>query len=242
MPNKSHDNSALAGKKMKTLVTILLLVCTSLVVANPIVAFEHGTYYDAKKVTENCIIQADSESSSVSCEVTYTLKKAKSKEDSYYLHVALPIYLSSETKLNDDELMILLSPRIDSNGERFLPFTKPARVTRPEEREKHQVPEGADLIYYHFTIELGESIKNTEILVSYEQPTINGIFYYLPLFESGRSTKDHRIDILPRNTRITISPVEVEKDWEVLDSRITIHPNHNQRLEIKVAKSGSEGH
>ena len=73
--------------------------------------------------------------------------------------------------------------------------------------------------------------KAFSIMASYEQPLVDGRFFYLPLFEGGKSpemSEDFTVTIFPtKGLTLSLESKHQNKVTAYL-TRITVHPIHNE--------------
>lgn len=211
---------------------ILFLLFTRLSYGNPIVGDEHGTTYEAEKISENCIVQLGAKTSRVSCLVEYKLVESKITKDSYYLLIGLPIFLNYALEGKGEELLNILDPRIEIDGKIHEPDYGPAFPF--SRQEEISFPSGVEPGFFIFMIDLGLDKKEANILVSYNQPTIDGSFLYLPLFEGGHSGKKHRMDIVPQEHLDSFQVATPIKDMDAFNDRLVIYLKHLELITIVI--------
>lgn len=201
---------------------------------------EHGTYYGGKKTSETCIAVVDEKSSGVSCAVQYRLKPATSSADSYYVFIALPVFVSSREPASESELSAIFSPCIEFDGRKFKPDAndRPSRIRDRKELAYYKAPEGVEVVIFRFSIEVGLRKRNARFLVRYIQPTIAGQFLYIPLFEDGEAVRPkgvYRFEALVTDPLIQITPTG--KDWDVVfPSRIGLDLQHQRLITVGISK------
>lgn len=227
------------GKNMRNCLSLLILA-SSAAFGNPIVVMDHGTYYADKKASEMCVAVVGETSSLVSCDVSYRLKQASAGPDSYYVFVALPVFVAADETTGDEALGKIFEPRIEFDGKVFPPdaFDRPSRIRKRDELARYSAPKGVDVVFFRFSIEVGYGKREARLLVRYRQPTIAGKFLYVPLFEDGAAAKKdiYRFEAVAADSSLQIAADG--KGWSsAFPSRLSRYLSHDSLLSITVRKA-----
>lgn len=208
---------------MKTLLSSLALLA-NVAWANPI-ATPPVKEATIKKTWEKCLISAGTKSATVSCAVGYVAKNFLE----YPVYISVPVFLPAGIETDPAKLKNTLKPRLETGGKVLEPIWISAGG--------HSTAKGMAECRF----EIGHvPDKAFSIVVSYEQPAIDGRIYYLPLFEGGKSPMigdDFTVTFFPTNGAALSLESQHRNKVTALRTRITIHPLHNETIKVATAKS-----
>lgn len=209
------------------------------VAGNPIVILDKGTFYKARKEAELCVVVLDDTDAHVSIYVEYQLSARSEPMDSYYLYVVLPVFVEKGLFSGDFEAVEDISARIELDGVTNMPDEMPMLMGK--NRAEFGVPDGVDVLYFRFRIELGYGRESVDFVASYLQPLIGGSFYYLPLFEDGNYGPEHMMEIIVPDRRLVALPESSELEWGIFESRLRTGLRHGRIIEVAVDERNSKG-
>lgn len=168
---------------MKALLIALLFLPT-IVFANPVATAI------VEKTWERCVISAGEKSSAVSCAVGYKGKEFLNEP----FDVAVPVILPASLTTNENITRIAVMARLEVGGRIYKPTT--IRFDKDP-----SLPSGT--VKANFVFKLARVPgKSFAMVVSYEQPTIDGKVFYLPQFEEGKNPEDFAefsVSVFPTN-------------------------------------------
>jgi hypothetical protein len=203
---------------MKLLLISLASMSTS-ALANPIFTAV------VEKTWERCVISAGAESSTVSCAVGY-LGKANLND---FLVVRVPVILPWRLQADPAKALESVKARLEI-GETVL---KAYEIKFGTATSDPLMPAGtvkASLLFL-----AGVPSKAFSMVVTYEQPTIDGKVFYLPQFEEGKNPKDYSefsVSIFPTDQgMLTLESKHKEKATSFA-TRVTVKPVHNEIIKI----------
>ena len=205
---------------MKTLL-ITLASLTTMACANPVATAI------VEKTWERCVISAGEETSTVSCAVGY---KGKMFLDSPF-YVSVPVVLPASMAADPAKARAVINVRLEIGGKVYEPCTI-AYGSDP------LLPDGtvkADCVF----VTQGVPGKSFAMVVSYDQPTINGTVYYLPQFEEGKNPKDFTefsVNIIPTNGgTLTLESKHIQ-EATTFATRVNVKPVHNELITVKYTR------
>lgn len=202
---------------MKTLF-IALASLTTMACANPVATAI------VEKTWERCVICAGEESSTVSCAVGY---KGKMLLDAPF-YVSVPVILPT-TMLSDlAKVGAVINARLEIGGKVYEPCTI-AYGSDP------LLPDGTVKADCKF-VTRGVPGKSFAMVVSYEQPTINGRVYYLPQFEGGKNPKDFAefsVSFFPTKGGTLTLESKHEQEATAFATRVNVKLVHNELITVK---------
>ena len=103
-----------------------------------------------------------------------------------------------------------------------------------EEKKKYKVPEDIELVTLYFQPILRANESEVTVIARYTQPTLNGYFLYLPLFEQPGKKSNHRIEILAQDEKTDIKLARKYKGFQSHQKRITGSLDQDEVILIKV--------
>jgi hypothetical protein len=223
---------------MKKYFSLIVLACST-ALGNPIVVMDHGTYNVDKKASEMCVAVVGEASSLVSCDVSYRLKQASAGPDSYYIFVVLPVFVAADETAGNKALGKIFEPRIEFDGKVVTPDDfDTTRIFKRNELAQYSAPEGVDVVFFRFSIEVGYGKREARLLVRYRQPTIRGKFLYIPLFEDGSAAKKniYRFEAVAADSSLQI--VADGTGWSsAFPSRLGRNLSHQALISITVKRA-----
>lgn len=206
---------------MKTLFLSLVLFANA-AFANPI-ATPPVKEASVEKTWEKCVISAGEKFSTVSCAVGY-IGKGNLNE---HFSVSVPVILPASMAADPSKVAVVVKARLEIGGKVYEPhsitFTYDASL--PGDTVK------ADC---NFATK-GVPGKSFAMVVSYEQPTINGKVFYLPLFEEGKNPKDFAefsVSVFPTNGGLLTLESKHQQKATAFATRVTVKPVHNEIIKI----------
>lgn len=203
---------------MKLLLIALASLSTS-ALANPIVTAV------VEKTWERCVISAGAESSTVSCAVGYR-GKAHLNE---FLIVTVPVILPWSLEADPAKALASVRARLEIGGT-ILEATGITFGTVPSDP---LLPAGTVKASLRFLV--GVPSKTFAMVVSYEQPTIDGKVFYLPQFEEGKNPKDYSefsVSIFPTDRGLLTLESKHKEEATSFATRVTVKPVHNEIIKI----------
>ena len=222
---------------MKSYQTVFLATVVFLVGqarANPIVINGES---QIKKSWERCLIHLGDKTAQVSCAVGYVTKKRIAAN----LHFTVPVFWSTGKPIDLKKISETISARIECDGVAYkataVRIASNVLPSRDDELPSDRVKIDCD-----FVIKFPKG-REFSMVVSYNQPLISGIFYYLPLFERDSAPeKDKRfmITFFPSNSDELELLTKHEKGARVLKTRVSITPKHRELIAVRI-KSRKEG-
>jgi hypothetical protein len=203
---------------MKLLLITLASLSTS-ALANPIVTAV------VEKTWERCVISAGAESSTVSCAVGYQGKAHLNN----FLIVTVPIILPWRLQADPAKALESVKARLEI-GETVLKAHEITFGTTPSDP---LMPDGTVKASLKFLASVPS--KAFSMVVSYEQPTIDGKVYYLPKFEKGKNPKDHSefsVSVFPAGQGLLTLESKHKEKATSFATRVTVKPVHNEIIKI----------
>jgi hypothetical protein len=177
----------------------------------------------AEKTWERCLISAGEVSSTVSCAVGYRGVDPLVGP----FHIAVPVILPDRLRGKEAESRELMQLRLEVGGK----VHSPKYITFKDDR---MLPEGAVIAECLF--ELGKIPgRSFAIVVTYEQPTINGKVLYLPQFEKGKNPEDFTefsVSVFPAGGGLLGLESKHAQETTAFSTRITIKPVHHELIQV----------
>lgn len=177
----------------------------------------------AEKTWERCLISAGETSSTVSCAVGY--RGVEPSGGAFYISV--PVILPERFRGKEVESREAMKLRLEVGGK----VHEPEHITFKDDR---LLPEGAVMAKCLF--ELGRRPgRSFAIVVTYEQPTINGKVLYLPQFEEGKNPEDFTefsVSVFPADGGLLALESKHEQETTAFSTRITIKPVHHELIRV----------
>jgi hypothetical protein len=210
---------------MKILLIALLSVQT-VVFANPVATAI------VEKTWERCVISAGEKSSTVSCAVGY--KGKQFLNETFY--VSVPVILPASLATDEDKARIAVMARLEVGG----------RVYEPETIRFDKdplLPSGTVKANFFFTPAQVPG-RSFAMVVSYEQPTIDGKVFYLPQFEEGKNPKDFAefsVSVFPAHGGSLVLESKHKQEATTFVTRVTVKPVHNEIIKIGYKRSEQDG-
>lgn len=201
---------------MKTLL-IALLSLPSVVFANPIATAL------VEKTWERCLISAGDKSSTVSCAVGYKGKQYLNEP----LYVFVPVILPANLAIDEAKARMLVMARVELGGKVY--ETEKIRFDKDP-----LLPDGTVKATCLFNLGSVPS-RSFTIVVSYEQPTIDGKVFYLPQFEEGKNPKDFEkfsVSVIPSHGGLLVLESKHKQEATSFATWITVKPVHNEIIKI----------
>lgn len=209
--------------EMKILLSALIL-SVSAASANPI-ATPPVKEATIRKTWERCMISVGRESATVSCAVGYLAKNFLE----YPVYVSVPAFVPKGTDFTPASLQKILRPRLETKDKVIEPIWISASGPSNEDASaecRFGVGQAPD--------------KEFSIIVSYEQPLIEGRLLYLPLFEGGESpalSDDFTVTIFPEKGMTLVLESKHGNKVSNYRTRITVHPLHKELIKIAAINS-----
>jgi hypothetical protein len=216
---------------MNIKLTVLLFVLIARAYANPIMENE-GT--KAEKISESCLIFLNQESLKVSCEIKYKIIDRSTPN----IHVHVPVYCTLAQYDEIDKTRKSVDAKIECEGLSYSSLgvfssdIAAGGIPIFGEREPNSKVE----VGCEFLIKTPISDKFT-ILVTYTQPLINGIAYYLPLFEKNSdpvNMNDFKITFFTTSefklNLVTLHPKRVNS----MRRLISVSPKHREIIAVAI--------
>ena len=220
------------------LLLLFAILGSSTIWGNPIIVYEDKngpfTTYIGRKSLEECIAFVGTESSVVSCKVTYRLKRTDADAPSTHVHIALPVFISAQETLTNSELESIIAPSVVYAETRYTPENQTTRSSDTKYVKYYETPEGTDLVWFRYLIPVGARQREATFLVTYSQPTLEDRFLYMPLFEEGRSPRGFEITIISSDSGIHLSRRDSEGEIHPFLSRAEIPLCHKEIIEIQI--------
>ena len=216
---------------MKAL-AISIALLSAPVFANPIaVTVEPTPTAVVEKTWERCVISAGKEYSTVSCAVGYRGKQLL--DAPFYLLV--PVIIPETMATDQSKLSLKIKARIEIGGKIHQPVQVQANnPLLPGFAPDPLLPPGT--VRAECMFDLGKlPSKSFSVVVSYEQPTIDGKVYYLPQFEGGKNPKDYSefsVSVFPADGGLLALESKHKVEAISFATRVTVKPVHNEIIKI----------
>jgi hypothetical protein len=210
--------------------TILcLIVSISTTFGNPI--FLESTI---NKTWERCLVSVSKDVATVSCAVGYGFSEGVSPPSN--LEVLIPVVWLQGANEDTKRFSRSCDPCIEIGDAIF----RPDKVTFSKDPS---LPADLSIAICHFTVRVLIP-KSFSMVASYSQPIYNGLLYYMPLFEHGRSPEmsdKFTISLFPtKGVGLELSSEHASKAT-AMSTRITIHPRHNELIVVKTKPGEQDG-
>lgn len=181
-----------------------------------------------EKAWERCLISAGEKSSTVSCAVGY--KSFEYVNEPF--HVSVPVILPASLAGDEAKARMAAKARLEVGGMVYdqgtIEFSKDPLL-----------PSGTVKATIRFVLKRVPG-KSFGMVVTYEQPTINGKVFYLPQFENGKSPADFAefsISVFPNNGGLLSLESKHAQEATAFATRITVKPVHNEIIRIGYTRS-----
>lgn len=174
------------------------------------------------------MISAGEESSTVSCAVGY--RGVESLNEPFY--VSVPVIVPASLGADPTKVAALVNARVEIGGV----VCKPSGITF---RNDPLLPEGTVRAECAFMIK-GLPGKSFAVVVTYEQPTINGKVFYLPQFEDGKNPKDlteFSVSVFPTSGGLLALESKHAQEATSFATRVTVKPVHNEIITVGYNRS-----
>ena len=174
------------------------------------------------------MISAGEESSTVSCAVGY--RGIKSLNEPFY--VSVPVIVPASLGADPAKVAALIKARVEIGGV----VCKPSGITF---RNDPLLPGGTVRAECAFMIN-GLPGKSFAVVVTYEQPTINGKVFYLPQFEDGKNPKDFAefsVSVFPTSGGLLALESKHAQEATSFATRVTVKPVHNEIITVGFNRS-----
>lgn len=192
--------------------------------ANPIIT-PPAKEATLRKTWERCVISAGTNSATVSCAVGYTAKDFLE----YPVYVSVPVFFPEGSVTDSIELKKRVKARLETGGKVLEPIYVSAGG--------YSGIQGVLLGECKFLVGRIPD-KEFSIVVSYEQPVIEGSVYYMPLFEGGISPTIHdefSVTFFPTGGgSLSLESKHRNKVTAYL-TRVTVHPLHREIIKVATA-------
>jgi hypothetical protein len=207
--------------------SLAFLATSCMALANPIAIGQ------LEKRWERCVICVGDTSSTVSCAVGYKV----TERSSIGFHFSVPIALPRDIDRDEDSIRKLTKARMEVAGD----LIDPTKIEIYDDGSG--LPDGVvwGRAYFHAP-EISDQLFS--IVVSYEQPTINGLVIYAPQFEGAKNPKNLKefsISFIPQEGGILSLQSKHIAKHVALATRITIRPLHNETIIVKYNRSEQAG-
>jgi hypothetical protein len=204
------------------LLSILSLASGLSAMANPIADM------GVEKTSERCLIHLYKESAVVSCGVVYRVVSYPKEE----MFISVPIFFPNDGT-DEKQVVAKAHPRLEFEGT----VHEPNSVSKcPFEKS---TPEGLVRMECSFSFrpKMTPAVSQSfAIVVSYDQPLIDGKAYYLPLFESDKTPPNRdafTISFFPDSQR-TLELLSKHEDRATeMKTRVTIHPKDKEMIVVR---------
>jgi hypothetical protein len=205
---------------MKTLL-IALTSLSSAAIANPVATAV------VEKTWERCLISVGEKSSTVNAPFL----------------VFVPVIISESMATDLTKVERAVNARLEVEGSVYEPVnikleTDPLLPGPPPDP---LLPAGTVKVECCFMVGKLPS-KSFSVVVSYEQPTIDGKVYYLPQFEEGKNPKDYAefsVSIFPTIGGLLTLESKHKQEVTSFATRVTVKPVHNEIIKIGYNRSES---
>ena len=216
------------------LMTSLLWITSLAAFGNPIVSPP-----SAQKRWEKCIVAVGPETAIVSCTVGYQKLSTIVKK----LYFTVPAYIPPTANPDFDAIQKNFGMRIECEGRTYLPrYTGPysTSVLPPPPDEEKKVGDKTEI---QFSFEIDEPKgQDFTIVVSYTQPLVSHIAYYLPLYEYHETPgdiKDYTITFIPAGDGEVSLLTKHQMAEKAMRTRLCIHPVDKELIAVKyIPKTG----
>ena len=182
---------------------------------------------NVEKTWERCVISAGEESSTVSCAVGYKGKDLLNEP----FYVSVPVILPTSMLADLAKVGAVINARLEIGGKVYEPYT---------------IAYGSDPLLPDGTVKgdckfvtRGVPGKSFAMVVSYEQPTINGRVYYLPRFEEGKNPKDFAdfsVSFFPTNGGTLALESKHKQEATAIATRVNVKPVHNELITVQYTR------
>ena len=199
--------------------------------ANPIVVNESQK---AEKLSESCLIFLNQESLKVSCKIEYKMIDRSSPN----IHIHIPVYCTVAQYQEIEKTKNLINAKIECEGLSYRPvgFFSSDVDGKGNPIFGDAAPNSKMEVGCEFLVENPKTDKFT-ILVTYTQPLINGIAYYLPLFEKSSppanmaefeiaffTTSEFKLSLVTQHSNRS----------KLMSRRISISPKHGELIAVEI--------
>ena len=236
--------------------TLVSVVLISTVGANPKSLDEVEAVGTIEKSWERCIVNIDETSAHVSCAVGYHTDNLERRTDQPF---TVPVFWPAGKMTDLEQATRFIAPRLECNnviytfnsiefeGEVFVPtddglISQGQQFLPPLDSEKDAADKAT--INYSFQVDLPERDRFS-MVVSYNQPLISAIAYYLPLFVSApRSDEDKNgffITMIPAGLSELKLLSAHQYGVEECRTQVSIRPRHEELIAVKIQPSGQAG-
>lgn len=182
-----------------------------------------------EKTWERCVISAGEKFSTVSCAVGYKGKEFLNAP----FYISVPVVLPASLAVDETLARRVVKARLEIGGKVYDPC---------------QIMFGNDPLMPNGTIRAnclfhlgGVPGRSFAIVVSYEQPTINGKVFYLPQFEEGKNPRDFAefsVSVFPTDGGLLTLESKHAQDPTSFATRVTVKPVHNEIIKVGYNRSG----
>jgi len=203
-----------------TILSSLLIAANAL--SNPIVI---NGGLGLEKTHEQCAIAVGAKSAAISCKVDYSIERRAAGG----VHINLPIFWPRTKEFDTEKADKLLAVTLECDGEVYTP-TSLGKATAASLEEKPFIE-----LNCSFFIKLPKK-NNFTLIVTYNQPLINGVCYYEPLFEKDPpkdKLKNFNIMFFPTNKAFLELTSKHEERASIMKTRISITPKHREMIAVK---------
>ncbi len=204
--------------------------------ANPI--FVSNDTYVATKLWERCLAAVNSKGAAISCAIGYGLKPDQSTKAgaARRFNIVLPVFMPRGAAQTEKELLNLFAPKLEENGSVITP--RYAEILPDSaSRAAYRAPWGAQVVFFTFDVQSGHSKEGTSLVVTYQQPLINGAFHYLPLFENDQNPPENAefsFTAFPSQSDITLRLKSENRSVRSrAKTRITLNLRQRELISIK---------
>ncbi len=208
---------------MKTLLAALTSLSIP-VFANPVALPEAIV----EKTWERCVISAGEKCSTVSCAVGY--KGKDSLNEPFY--VSVPVILPASLAGDAITARKVMKARLEAGGKVHDP-NHIRFINNP------LLPGGTVVAECLFKLQRVAG-RSFAIVVTYDQPTINGKVLYLPQFEEGKNPKDFAefsVSVFPTDGGLLALESKHEQEATSFATRVTVKPVDNEVIQIGYSRS-----
>lgn len=167
-------------------------------------------------------------------EVSCAIKYRRLDQDHDPMLIEVPVYVKTYKKYDVRKIRDLIGCRLQANGRSY----EAEEVGEGHVPGRVPSPTGTKMVFFHFTL-FPPTAKELDIVVYYKQPLIDGIFYYLPLFEHGKSPKDPSKFLFTATSQGSAVMQMTSKHEIVIndtDSRVELVPQNDEIIKINARK------
>ena len=199
--------------------------------ANPIIENESAR---AEKLSESCLIFLNQESLKVSCKIEYKIINRSSPN----IHIHIPVYCTLAQYQKIEKTKTIIDAKIECEGLSYSPLG----VFSSDVDAKgypifgESAPNSKVEVGCEFLVKTPTSDKFT-ILVTYTQPLIDGIAYYLPLFERSSTPvniTDFEITFFTTSESKLKLVTQHPDRSKLMGRRITVNPKHGELIAVEI--------